>query len=100
MISEISENFYRITLPMPFRLRHVHAYMLVESGRAVLFDAGMLMPGAFEKLEADLASIGISIADVRDIYLTHTHTDHCGLAGRIQETSKARLPLSNEGRQV
>jgi glyoxylase-like metal-dependent hydrolase (beta-lactamase superfamily II) len=100
MISEISENFYRITLPMPFRLRHVHAYMLVESGRAVLFDAGMLMPGAFEKLEADLAGIGIAAADICDIYLTHTHTDHCGLAGRIQEKSKARLHLSNEARQV
>jgi len=100
MISEISENFYRITLPMPFRLRHVHAYVLVEGGQAALFDAGMLMPGAFEKLEADLAGIGLSAADVRDIYLTHTHTDHCGLAGRIQEKSKARLHLSDEARQV
>lgn len=99
MISEISENFYRITLPMPFRLRHVHAYALVEGGQAALFDAGMLMPGAFEKMEEDLAGIGISAVDIRDIYLTHTHTDHCGLAGRIQEKSKARLHLSDEARQ-
>lgn len=100
MISEISENFYRITLPMPFRLRHVHAYALVESGKAAFFDAGMLMPGAFEKLEADLAGIGLSAADISDIYLTHTHTDHCGLAGRIQEKSKARLHLSDAAWQM
>jgi glyoxylase-like metal-dependent hydrolase (beta-lactamase superfamily II) len=100
MISEISENFYRITLPMPFRLRHVHAYALVEGGKAALFDAGMLMPGSGEKLEADLAGIGISVTDVSDIYLTHTHTDHCGLAGVIQEKSNARLHLSDAARQM
>ena len=100
MITEISENFYRITLPMPFRLRHVHAYALVEDGQAALFDAGMLMPGAGEKLEADLAGIGLSTADIRDVYLTHTHTDHCGLAGWIQEKSNACLHLSDEARQM
>ncbi|NLA42181.1 MAG: MBL fold metallo-hydrolase [Smithella sp.] len=100
MITEISENFYRITLPMPFRLRHVHAYALVEDGQAALFDAGMLMPGAGQKLEADLAGIGLSVADISDIYLTHTHTDHCGLAGWIQEKSSARLHLSDEARQM
>ena len=53
MISEIEENFYRLTLPMPFRLRHVHAYALVDGKAVVLFDTGMIMPGAFERLETD-----------------------------------------------
>ncbi len=60
MITEISENFYRITLPMPFRLRHVHAYALIDGANVALFDTGMHMPGAFERLEADLQSIGHS----------------------------------------
>lgn len=100
MITEISENFYRITLPMPFRLRHVHAYALADDKRIALFDTGMHMPGAYEKLEADLKSIGRAVEEVSDIYLTHVHTDHCGMAGTIQEKSKARLHLSGVANQV
>lgn len=100
MITEISDNFYRITLPMPFRLRHVHAYALIDGGHVALFDTGMHMPGAFERLEADLQSIGCSIESIHDIYLTHVHTDHCGMSGTIQEKSKARIHLSEVAHQV
>jgi len=100
MITELSENFYRITLPMPFRLRHVHAYALVDGRDVLLFDTGMVMPGSFEKLEADLQSIGLSVESIREIYLTHVHTDHCGMTASIQEKSKARLHLSEPAHQV
>jgi glyoxylase-like metal-dependent hydrolase (beta-lactamase superfamily II) len=100
MITEIADNFYRITLPMPYRLRHVHAYALVSGRDVALFDAGMNMPGAYEKLEADLANIGLSVESIRDIYITHVHTDHCGLAGLVQKKSKARLHLSEAANQV
>jgi len=100
MITEISRNFYRITLPMPFRLRHVHAYALVCDGKIILFDTGMHMPGAAERLEADLISIGRSPEDVSDIYLTHVHTDHCGMSGALQRQSRARIHLSEGAHQV
>ncbi|HRY37836.1 MAG TPA: MBL fold metallo-hydrolase [Smithellaceae bacterium] len=100
MITEISENFYRITLPMPFRLRHVHAYAILDGTNVALFDTGMQMPGAFEKLEADLQSIGQSIKSISDIYLTHAHTDHCGMSGIIQKKSKARIHMSEVAHRV
>ena len=100
MITEISENLYRITLPMPYRLRHVHAYGLVAGEDVALFDTGMNMPGAYEKLEADLQSIGRSIESICDIYITHVHTDHCGLAGIIQKRTQARIHLSDVAHQV
>ena len=96
MISEISENLYRITLPMPFRLRHVHAYALTSGPDVCLFDTGMYMPGAFERLEKDLASIGWSVRNITEIYLSHVHTDHCGMTGIIQDESKARVYLSRK----
>jgi glyoxylase-like metal-dependent hydrolase (beta-lactamase superfamily II) len=85
---------------MPFRLRHVHAYALAADGDVTLFDTGMIMPGALEKLEADLVSIGCSTARISDIYLTHVHTDHCGMAGILQEKSQAHLHLSEVAHQV
>ena len=100
MITKISENLYRITLPMPFRLRHVHAYALTDGPDVALFDTGMHMTGAYERLEKDLQSIGRLVQNVTDIYLTHVHTDHCGMTGIIQEKSNARLYLSEAANLV
>lgn len=94
MITEIQTNFYRITLPMPYRLRHVHAYALVQDGNVALFDTGMNMPGAYEKIEEDFKSIGLSTQSIKDIFITHSHTDHCSMAGLLQKRTSAKIHLS------
>lgn len=94
MISEIQTNFYRITLRMPYRLKHVHAYLLAQNKELALFDTGLNMPGAYETLEKDLVSIGFSINDIKHIYLTHVHTDHCSMAGLLQKKTGAKIYLS------
>ncbi len=94
MISEIQTDFYRITLRMPYRLRHVHAYLLAHDGELALFDTGLNMPGAYEMLEKDLASAGFSVNDIRHIFLTHVHTDHCSVAGLLQKNTSAKVYLS------
>jgi glyoxylase-like metal-dependent hydrolase (beta-lactamase superfamily II) len=94
MITEIQPNFYRITLGMPYRLRHVHAYLLANDKELALFDTGLNMPGSYEKMEKDLASIGFSINDIRHIFLTHVHTDHCSMAGLLQKKTNAKIYLS------
>ena len=87
-IQEIAENFYMITLPMPFRLKHVNIFALVHDGRVALFDTGLNLPKTFSALEASLNAIKQSIKDIDRIFLTHFHADHCGIAGRIKEISK------------
>ena len=94
MITKISDNFYRITLRMPYRLRHVHAYLLAQDKELALFDTGLNMPGSYQTLEKDMASTGFSINDIRHIFLTHVHTDHCSMAGLLQKKTKARIYLS------
>ena len=94
MITEIQNNFYRITLPMPYRLRHVHAYVLVQGSEVALFDTGMNMPGSYELLESDLISIGLSTKSIRDVFITHSHTDHCSMAGLLQKRTPAKIHLS------
>jgi glyoxylase-like metal-dependent hydrolase (beta-lactamase superfamily II) len=94
MISEIQNNFYRITLRMPYRLKHVHAYLLAHDGELALFDTGLNIPGAYEMLEKDLTSAGFSIHDIRYIFLTHVHTDHCSMAGLLQKNTDAKVYLS------
>jgi glyoxylase-like metal-dependent hydrolase (beta-lactamase superfamily II) len=41
-----------------------------------------------------LASIGFSINDIRHIFLTHVHTDHCSMAGLLQKKTNAKIYLS------
>ena len=94
MITEIQTNFYRITLPMPYRLRHVHAYALVDGTEVALFDTGMNMPGSYDLLDTDLKGIGLGTKSIRDIFITHSHTDHCSMAGLLQKRTPAKIHLS------
>jgi glyoxylase-like metal-dependent hydrolase (beta-lactamase superfamily II) len=94
MIEKITDNFYMITLPMPFRLQHVHVFALIHNGKVALFDTGVNTPETLAKLEHSLKSIGKTIQDIDRIYITHFHTDHCGIAGRIREISGALIAMS------
>jgi len=50
MIREIENNFYRITLRMPYRLRHVNAYLFAHNKELALFDTGLNTPASYETL--------------------------------------------------
>jgi len=83
-----------ITLPMPFRLKHVHVFALVHDGSVSLFDTGMNTPETFSTLEESLKSVGKAIRDIDRIFITHFHADHCGIAGRIKDISGAAIAMS------
>lgn len=59
----------------------VNSYLVEESGGVTVVDAGL--PGMWKELEAELASMGRSPADVRALVLTHGDTDHIGFAARL-----------------
>ncbi len=79
---------------MPFRLRHVHIHALVHDGKVALFDTGMNVPESIQALDEALSTLGKTTKDIDQIFLTHFHADHCGIAGRIQELSGAVVRLS------
>ena len=67
-------------------LRHlgnegVIASYLLEGPEPALVDCGpaICLPG----LEAGLARLGLALADLRHILLTHIHPDHAGAAGEL-----------------
>jgi|WetSurMetagenome_2_1015567.scaffolds.fasta_scaffold113048_2 glyoxylase-like metal-dependent hydrolase (beta-lactamase superfamily II) len=94
LIDQILPDLYRITLPMPFRLRHVHIHALVHDGKVALFDTGMNIPESIQALDEALSTLGKTTKDIDRIFLTHFHADHCGIAGRIQKLSGAVVHLS------
>lgn len=54
-----------------------------------LIDVGVSTPEARELWQQGLREIGISFRQIRRIYVTHNHPDHCGIAGWLQQQSDA-----------
>ncbi len=98
MLEEITDNLYMLTLPMPFRLMHVHAFVAVDNEGITLLDTGLNTPETFVRLEESLQKIGKTIGDIKRIFITHYHIDHCGMAGRLQSISGARILMSGYSR--
>lgn len=59
----------------------VNSYLIIEGTDVTVVDAGL--PGFWKLLEAELASIGRTLDDVRALVLTHGDTDHIGFAARL-----------------
>ncbi|MGM0606486.1 MAG: MBL fold metallo-hydrolase, partial [Halobacteriota archaeon] len=64
---------------------------LLDGERTVLVDTGVPDTAVERELRDALESHGVSFADVDDVFLTHWHHDHAGLAGKIQAESGATV---------
>jgi len=93
-IEEVARGIWRLSLPIPYPLKHVHAYLLRGDG-AALVDTG-LKAGA---LEAALAELGLGFGDLDAVFITHHHPDHYALAGRLEAQGAQVLMLEEEIRR-
>jgi glyoxylase-like metal-dependent hydrolase (beta-lactamase superfamily II) len=100
LIEKIAPNLFMITLPMPFRLKHVHVFALAHGDGITLFDTGLNTPETVSILEESLRAIQKTLRDIDQVFITHHHLDHCGMAGRIKAFSGAEIHVSEVGREV
>lgn len=75
-----------MTLPLPTRPGHVHAYLLPGDDGWTVVDTGIGAPDAKELWGAELASVEGPIAR---IVVTHFHPDHVGAAADLHELTGA-----------
>lgn len=80
----------RFAQPTPLPVGDVNVYVVPGQVPAVV-DTGPDQPGSLETVVEALVTCGYRLTDVRAIVLTHSHVDHCGLAGRLQEATGARV---------
>ncbi|MBN2568814.1 MAG: MBL fold metallo-hydrolase [Deltaproteobacteria bacterium] len=90
-IREISDDIFMITLPITYEPRHVNVFAIMKDGLVSLIDTGPNFPGVFAALESVLGKIGRKTKEIDQIFVTHSHSDHCGLAGAIQKISGAEV---------
>jgi glyoxylase-like metal-dependent hydrolase (beta-lactamase superfamily II) len=72
---EITRGLHRIGSDI------VNCYLIVDGDDVTIIDAGL--PGYWRLLEAELATIGKTLDNVRALVLTHGDTDHIGFAARL-----------------
>jgi len=78
----------KLVVPTPFPVGPINLYLIVDEP-LTLVDTGPKTEEALAALREQLKKLGFEFADLRRIILTHTHEDHCGLAGTLQRASGA-----------
>ncbi|MFF4102136.1 MBL fold metallo-hydrolase [Streptomyces sp. NPDC001903] len=83
-----------IKVPIPDNpLGHTLVHVLDTDRGPVLVDTGWDDPESWDTLVAGLDALGIAIADVHGVVITHHHPDHHGLSGRVREASGAWIAM-------
>ena len=86
-MDELDGGIRRVTLPLPNRPGHVHAYLLPGEGGWTIVDTGLGLPDARDRWAAELAAL--DGAPVGRIVVTHFHPDHVGAASDLAELTGA-----------
>lgn len=93
-VTELPPEIRQIRLPMPNNpLRHINSYLIKADDGYVLVDCGWDLPEVLDALRAALKDEGIGLDDVRRLVVTHYHSDHYGLAGRLVGLGRLRLMM-------
>lgn len=86
----LPQKIHRISVPTPFPVGDVNVYIILDD-KVVLVDTGPKTDIAYQTLESGLSNIGLNFADLDEIWLTHGHPDHFGLAVRIAEQFDVKI---------
>jgi glyoxylase-like metal-dependent hydrolase (beta-lactamase superfamily II) len=85
-VSELPGGIRRITLPLPTRPGHVHAYLLPGDDGWTLVDTGLGLPDAGERWAEELRGL-----DIVRVFVTHFHPDHVGAAADVATLTGAQV---------
>ena len=97
-VAEVCRNVFRIPVRLPDNpLRELNSYLIRDPERSLLIDTGFRLSACKEALLAGFNEIGEDPGAV-DIFLTHLHSDHSGLASEIAGEGRRILISEMDGR--
>ncbi|MCL6638730.1 MAG: MBL fold metallo-hydrolase [Firmicutes bacterium] len=83
-------NIHKMKVPTPYPVGPVNCYLIMNPPYT-LIDPGPNTGEAREALTAGLAGLGVRPGQIERVVLTHSHSDHCGLALWLAETAGAQV---------
>jgi len=89
MIEEIVPDLYRTEIPLPRSpLKWLNSYIVRGDGRFLIIDTGFNREECLSAMNTSLQKLKVDLNET-DIFVTHLHVDHMGLAGTLaQDKSK------------
>ncbi|UUN26637.1 MBL fold metallo-hydrolase [Streptomyces sp. FIT100] len=93
-VTEHGGGVWSLRVPIPDNpLGHTLVHV-IDTGRGpVLVDTGWDDPASWTALTEGLAAVGIPVAEVHGVVITHHHPDHHGLSGQVREASGAWIAM-------
>jgi len=83
MIEQVYPDIFKIQIPLPNNpLKATNAYLVKGGERNLLIDTGFNRSECREAMDQAIEELGISMENT-DIFITHIHGDHSGLAGYL-----------------
>jgi len=84
MKNEVYKNIYQYEIPLPNNpLRFTNTYIITSEDRNLIIDTGFNMPECEEAMMNAVEELGLDLAKT-DLFITHLHSDHSGLAENLQ----------------
>lgn len=97
MITKVYEspNIFQVDVPLPNNpLRNLNCYVIQDGGESLIIDTGFNRPECKEALLAGLEELHVDW-DKTNLFLTHLHSDHSGLATAIMEGRSGKIFMSH-----
>ena len=83
MAEQIAEGLWRLYIPLAGSpLKNLNSYLIQGQQRSLLIDTGYRRQDCLEAAERELEAAGAD-RERMDIFLTHLHSDHTGLAPQL-----------------
>ena len=83
MVRKINDYLYMIKVSLPRNpLRDLNCYLVLSTDRNLLIDTGFNQPECLCDLQKGIEELGVDMGRT-DIFSTHLHADHFGLASEI-----------------
>lgn len=93
-------GFYQVAIPIPVPLKAVNCYLTKSSLGWHIIDTGFHTEQAKSTWKSVFRLLNIAPQDVVEIVVTHFHPDHFGLAGWLQEYTKAPVKISLDSKRM
>lgn len=93
-LTAITPDIYQVRLPLPFALRIINSYVLRGQQGWTIVDTGLNTAESRATWHSVFDALNITPDTIQQIVLTHTHPDHYGMAGWLQQLSHAPVRLS------
>lgn len=83
MAEQITENLWKLDIPLVGNpLKNLNSYLILGGERSLLIDTGFNQAPCLEAMERQLDELNVDRTRM-DIFMTHLHADHTGLAVRL-----------------